>query len=242
MSQNDLDDEEERGFFARFGVPLVIGAMVLGGGVFIVPGLLNTKSKPARVQEFSMVQIAPPPAPPPPPPPPPPPKMEEKEPPKEEMIAQEAVQENEPPPEAPTPDEPPPGEALGTAITGDGPPDGFGLGGPGGNGGRGGNGLGGSGRKGGNQFSYYASQVGRSIKAALDGNRKTNRLSFPPTKIRVWTDETGRISRIKLAKSTGDPAADRTLENEMIGVRVSQPQPAGMPQPIVLQVDQQRPN
>lgn len=167
--------------------------------------------------------------------------MEEKETPKQEMIAQEEVAEDEPPPEDSPPDEPPPGEALGTAIAGDGPPDGFGLGGPGGNGGRGGlgTGAGGSGRKG-NKYSYYANQVGLRIKEALAANRKTNRASFGPTNVRVWTDASG-ISRLKLARSTGNPATDKEIEEELTGMRLPIALPEGMPQPLVLRLSQQRP-
>lgn len=158
------------------------------------------------------------------------------------MVEQEPVPEDEPKPAEATPDEPPSAPDLSTGIVGNGPADGFGLGGPGG--GRGGNGLGGGGgrRGGGSKFGWYAAQVQTRIADALRNNRQTSRADLR-IEVRIWPDETGRISRAKLARSTGDSSLDNVIENEILtGLRLSEPPPADMPKPIVLRLTARRPN
>lgn len=157
------------------------------------------------------------------------------------MIEQEAVQEDEPKPEEAPPDEPPAAPDLSTGIVGNGPADGFGLGGPGG--GRGGNGLGGGGRRGGgSKYGWYAAQVQSRIADALRGNKQTSRADVR-IEVRIWPDETGRIRRASLARSTGDAALDRVIESEVLtGLRLSEPPPADMPLPIVMRITARRPN
>jgi len=159
------------------------------------------------------------------------------------MIEQEAVTDDEPPPEESPPDEPPAGPDLSTAIAGDGPPDGFGLGGPGSGGSGGpGTGLGGSGRRGGgSKYGWYAALVQRRISDALRSNRLT-RSAEARIEVRIWPDDTGRITRARLAHSTGDSALDRTIESEVLtGLRLDQPPPDDMPRPIVLRLTARRP-
>ena len=61
-------------------------------------------------------------------------------------------------------------------------------------------------------------------------------------KMRVWTDETGRISRVELAGSTGDASLDAALENQVLpGLQLSEGPPEGMPMPILLRLTAQRP-
>ena len=61
--------------------------------------------------------------------------------------------------------------------------------------------------------------------------------------VRVWADATGRITRVSLADSTGDPALDNTLKNELLAdMTLDEPPPAGMPMPIVMRFNAKRPN
>lgn len=241
MSDYDFDDEDTRTFWQRYRWTIVGGMVALVAGAFILPNLLSGDGAPARHKpEVAMMRVSlpPPPAPPPPPPPPPPPqKIEEKQP--EKMVEQEPVEKEEAKPEPPPADEPP--ASITTGIVGNGPADGFGLGGgPGGNG-RGGSGFGGNGKKG-SRFGYYAAQVQTRIADALRNNRKTNRAAAR-TELRVWSDDTGRITKVKLAQSTGDPAVDTAIENEVLpGLRLEAPPPADMPMPIVMRFTARRPN
>ena len=57
--------------------------------------------------------------------------------------------------------------------------------------------------------------------------------------VRVWTDPSGRISRIELVHSTGDAALDAAIRASA-GLRV-QPPPADVPMPMILRVTARRP-
>jgi hypothetical protein len=56
-------------------------------------------------------------------------------------------------------------------------------------------------------------------------------------------DNTGRITKVGLSKSTGDPAVDAAIKNEALAdISLSEPPPAGMPMPIVMHFSAKRPN
>ncbi|MGC1480619.1 MAG: hypothetical protein WA771_08940 [Chthoniobacterales bacterium] len=226
------DDEDEPGFFRRFGVLIVIALLLLGVAAYFVlnPG----ESKPSRPQQsITMVTLPPPPPPPPPPtPPPPPPEPIDREDvpePEDDMVMQDPVAEAEPLSE-PEP-ELPPDEPMGTSIQGDGPPDGFGLSGSG-NGMRiGGSGSGGSGGGGGTVWGNYAAGVQSTVANALRGDKRT-RSTTMSTQIRVWADSSGRITRVE-----GGGAAASVLQ----GLRLRSAPPADMPMPIVMKISAKRP-
>ena len=61
--------------------------------------------------------------------------------------------------------------------------------------------------------------------------------------VRIWPDATGRITRAQLSGSSGDPAVDAAIRDEVLtGLQLPEPPPQGMPSPIVLRVIAQRPN
>jgi TonB family protein len=214
---------------------LIIGgllAIVLLGGIvsFLTSGPKSNRPA-ARKSEFITVTLPPPPPPPPPPPKIEPPKPKEVEPPKdEEMVEQDPVEENEPPPEAAP--EAPPSEDLGTNITGGSGPD-MGLTRGGGNGnGR----IGGTGSKGGSKWGYYAAQIQSTVADALRRNSSTKSASFS-MQVRVWADANGRITRASLVGSSGNPAVDAAIKNQILtGLQLPQAPPAGMPMPINLRI------
>lgn len=226
------EEEIEDSFFKRYRVAIIAGTVVLAGLVgYFVFG--KRDDAPKRTSTVSMVSIMPPPPPPPTPPPTPPPPTP---PPPEEQPKEEEFQAEEKPvdekPEPPKPEEPPP---LGTNIKGNGNPDGFGLSGNGNGGGLGGGG------KGGTRFGWYAGQVQGKIAEALRNNRKTKSASMN-IKIRVWPDSSGRITRVTLEGSTGDPKVDAAIKNEILNGLQLQPPPQDMPLPIVMRVNAKRPN
>ena len=232
MNPHDqFEYEEKRGFAARYG--FVIGIMVVG----IIAAVLFSKmfsgqsSAPVRkVQELVMIKPAPPPLPPPPPPP-----QTAQEVPKEQMMEQTPVDEQEAKPEpqdAPSP-------AMGTNVAGNGGPDGFGLGGNKG-GFLGGNGGGGKGV--GSRFGWYANLVIKSVSDALGRHPKTRNSSFN-IKVRIWSDAGGRVTKAKLAETTGDASVDEAIKNEILsGFQLTEPPPEGMPMPIVMRLTARRPN
>ncbi len=143
------------------------------------------------------------------------------------MVEQEVVPDDEPPPEAPAPEAPPAG--IDSGATGKGPA----IAGGGG----GGNRIGGSGRKGGgSKWGYYAAKVQTTIKDALGGNPSTRKAAFS-MQVRVWADSTGRITRAVLVGSSGNPAVDQAIRNQvLIGLQLPEPPPVGMPMPITMRI------
>ena len=167
-------------------------------------------------------------------PPPPPPPTPPQQPTPEQKIEDQHEQKMEEPEEKPKdiPEKPPDEPPIGTNIKGDGQGDSFGLSGSAGNGFGGG---------GGSRFDWYAGQVQRRIADALRSN-STTRDATLSVKVRVWADSTGRISRVELAGSTGDPSLDETLRGRVLtGLQLSEGPPEGMPMPILLRLTARRP-
>lgn len=128
-------------------------------------------------------------------------------------------------------------EPLGTAIAG-GDGSGLGLGGGGG-----GSGLigGSSGRKGATRWGWYADSVNRRISDALRGNSVTKKASAVIT-VKIWPDSTGRINKAVLGGTTGDPAVDEAIKNQvLVGLVLNEPPPSDMPLPINLRITARKP-
>jgi TonB family protein len=235
------EDDDDIGFFARYRLLIVgISVVVVAAGAWFA---FSGKSEPKKRPTSSMVNISiPPPLPPTPPPTPVP------TPPPQDPIEQpvtpdtpEFVEETQPdsPPE---PQEAPPAESLGSNIQGDGPADGFGLSGRGGTGliggGGSGKGTGGAGSK----YGAYAGKVQRAVADALRTHKKIKTASLT-IEVRVWADATGRITRVRLAQSTGDPDLDRAISEEALAnLQLPDVPPADMPMPIVMRITAKRPN
>jgi periplasmic protein TonB len=232
------DESSRRGFLRRHGAAAVAGVIVIV--VVAVASFflrIGDQEPPRKVQNLQIVNIVPPPPPPPPPPP--------KEIPQPKMIEQPAIKEPEPqqdkpqerPKEAPPkPVEAPPTGPLGLDAKVDGPGDAFNLvGNPGGNGLLGGGGGGGS------RWGGYDSMVQTQIEEAIRDNKKT-RSARLRMELRVWADDTGRITRVQLVSSSGDTAIDDAISREVLpGLKLPQPPPKDMPMPIHLRASARRP-
>ncbi len=154
-----------------------------------------------------------------------------------------------PPPDAPRPQSDPgpaPGGRLALAAEGDGPGDAFNLvGNPGGRGLLSGGGLGDGAGDGlsqggsGNRFGWYYAKLASEIEDAL---RRDKALSSASTRVevRIWTDATGRISRVQLLRSTGDPKVDAAIQG-IIGLRLREAPPAEIPMPMIARLTARRP-
>lgn len=221
-------EEDEPSFFWKHR--LIIGGGCLAAlaiAVWFGKGRFET-SRARSEQRLVMVDLPPPPLPPPPSTPPPrvtpPPETQQK------MIEQEPMSAVESPPdETPSSDAP----ILGTSIQGDGPPDGFGLRGTKSFGG-GTVGTGSHGRS--SRWGWYANQVQSAISQALQNNPHIRTADFRSV-VQIWSDRTGRITRARLAGSTGNVALDNAITNEVLaGLVLQEPPPDGMPMPIVLRL------
>ncbi|MEI6323427.1 MAG: TonB family protein, partial [bacterium] len=125
---------------------------------------------------------------------------------------------------------------LSTSIKGD---DASGL--AAGNGGGGGTGFGGKGGGGGTKYGYYAGQVQARVAEVLRTHKKT-RSAVMNVQVRIWADATGKITKVSLGQSSGDPALDAAIKNEVFSDINLQEPPQGMPMPIVMKFNARRPN
>ena len=222
----------------QVGVVIVL----LSLAAFAVRWIARNRESPSprKVMQFTMVTVQPPQTKPPPPPPPPitPPKVEEPETTRVNLKPQDLL-----PPDEPRPASPPAGP-LALATEGEGPGDAFNLAGnPGGrgllSGGGLGDGSGGLGGGGGNPYGWYYAQVADELSEALRRNVRISRAAVR-VEIRLWADPTGRVSKVQLLRSTGDPEVDQAIQS-VVGLRLRQPPPAGSPMPMVLRVTARRP-
>ena len=233
-SWDAFEDASRTGWFQRHPVITWGGVLAIGGTVAFFWNDLVPKKKAAapRRENVVIVNVPPPPPPPPPPPiaPPPPPPQEEK------MIEQAPVENETKPEEAP--DEPPAVD-IGTNISGDGPPDAFGLSGRSRAGSGTGTGSGNAQQR--SRWGWYASQVQTRIQSAIRNNRVTRAANLRAD-VKIWADSTGRVVRASIASSTGNAALDAALRDQVLtGLQLSEPPPEGMPMPIVLRVTARRP-
>ena len=61
--------------------------------------------------------------------------------------------------------------------------------------------------------------------------------------IRLWADGSGRVNRVELASSTGDPELDAVIRNDVLrGITIREPPPKDMPMPMVTRVIARRPS
>lgn len=229
MASNHIDDDEP-GFFRRHLVLLILGGLGLASG-----GYMHLNHTPAKAapKKKEMVLISPEPV-------IVTPQIKKEELPREvkkeekddKMIVQEEVPVEKPKAANTAPDKPS-DEPLGTAIGGG---DGSGLGNSNGSSNGGSRMIGGNNNGGGSKWGWYAGQVQNRLADALRSNPVTQRAGFSNT-VQIWSDKTGRITRVKLNSSTGDGKVDAAIENEVFnGLVLNEPPPEGMPMPINLRL------
>lgn len=231
------------------GLALGAGAVLLALAVLGVRWVLHAQRAPPprKAMQLTVVTVQPTPPPPRPPPPPQvtPPKVEDT--PQTTRVELKAT--DLPPPEAPRPaSDPAPaaGGRLALAAEGDGPGDAFNLAGnPGGRGLLSGGGLGdgtgeGLGQGGtGNRFAWYYAKLASEIEDALRRDKVLSSASAR-VEVRIWSDATGRISRVQLLRSTGDPRVDAAIQG-IVGIRLREAPPAEIPMPMIARLTARRP-
>lgn len=90
---------------------------------------------------------------------------------------------------------------------------------------------------GGGRFSSYAAQVQSSIKDALLNNNKTRTVSISGVIVRIWVDNTARVTRVQLIGTTGQTSLDNVISDEVLkGLQLKAAPPSDMPMPIVLRL------
>src|ERR1700736_1561746 len=87
------------------------------------------------------------------------------------------------------------------------------------------------------RWDGYAAQVQSGIKEALLQNNKTKTASISGVVIRIWVDNTARVTRAQLVGTTGNPSLDSAITDKVLtGLQLKEPPPADMPMPIVLRL------
>jgi protein TonB len=197
---------------------LVIGGALLGvmaGCVAFVVSLMDDEVKSPK--KIVQVQVFRPPPPPPPELEPPPPEVEEE------------VELPEPEPVAEAPDVPdvPAGELLGLDADGVAGSDAFGL----------------VGRKGGRDliggaptYQWYASRIKDEVLDYLAGRDDVRKSEYSVV-VHIWVGGDGRLSKYRLASSSGNADLDRALADALASLsKFDQPPPNDMPQPVRLRI------
>jgi TonB family protein len=150
-----------------------------------------------------------------------------------------------PPPTGAPPPQNAPGGRLSLASEATGEGDAFNLvGNPGGRGLLSGGGLGdgiggGMGSGTGGRYAWYYSKIAAQLEEEL---RKSKRLSTAEARVelRIWTDSSGRITRVQLIRSTGNREIDEAIQS-VVGLRLRDPPPADIPMPMIARVIARRP-
>jgi outer membrane biosynthesis protein TonB len=222
-------------------------AVLLVGAGFGIRWIVRSHAEgppPRKVMQFAVVSVQPqPPRPPPPPPqaPPPPKPIDEPQPNRVD------VRPTDIPPDAPPPPPgTPPAGPLALAAEGTGPGDAFQLAGnPGGRGLLSGGGIG-DGTGGGlgqgdpaARYAWYYARMQPDIEAVL---RRSKRLSAASVvaELRLWWDESGRITRVLPVRRSADPTLDQEFE-VLVGLQLRQRPPPDIPMPVVMRVRAHRP-
>jgi TonB family protein len=88
----------------------------------------------------------------------------------------------------------------------------------------------------------YAWYYGRLAAELQDAFRalKPMRTASATVELRVWVDARGRVSRVRLARSSGDPALDEAIRS-VEGLVLRQPPPGDVPMPMIARLSARRP-
>jgi protein TonB len=225
-------------FLRSNGIGLAAGLVLAALAVLAVKLVSGTRSTaaPRKTMQFTVVNIqaAPPrPTPPPPEPKQQPPKIEDQ--PQTTRVTLNKTDFTPPDMSRPAPG----GGRLSLAAEGEGPGDAFNLvGNPGGRGILTGGGLGdgsgddfGSGNSGAARFGWYYAKIASELQEAF---RRHKVLATASTRVdlRIWAEPAGRILKVQLINTTGDPAVDEAIQS-IVGLRLSEPPPADIPMPMI---------
>jgi TonB family protein len=84
--------------------------------------------------------------------------------------------------------------------------------------------------------------VEAQIQEALRANAKTRR-AVMQLQARLWTDASGRVTRVQLVTSSGNAEIDAAVRDEVLaGLTLREPPPKDMPMPIVTRISERRPS
>ncbi len=220
---SDYEAEDEPVSWMRRLGRIAIGLLLVCGFGTAIWFIADSMSKTGRhaVRTVTVITL-------PPPPPPPPQKPPEPEKVVETPRIQEPKLVDKKPDKVPPKPQAPPATPL-TAEAGTGAnPYGLAVGDGSGN-------MIGGGNEGDGKTAYlsYGRMVSVDVEAAL---RRDDRLRYAKfvAELRIWLDAAGKVVRIQLSGSSGDPAVDDAVTRTLTGLAMHEPPPRDMPQPIRL--------
>jgi TonB family protein len=244
-----IEEDVEEGEQPRLSrAAVAVGAVLLvlvGAGVAWATSTQKAPPPPRKVMQFTMVRVNPPApekAPTPPPPVDQPKAQDEPQPNRVEFKPIDLVN-----PETPRPSEAPSGGPLALAAEGEGPGDAFNLvGNPGGKGLLSGGGLGdgtGTGLGGDDdpnrRFGWYYGRIAAEVEEVFR-RQKALKVASARVELRIWADATGRIEKVQLIRSTGQPELDQAIQS-VVGLSLRDPPPADIPMPMIARFTARRP-
>ena len=229
-AREEFEYAEKRTFMGRWGFALGI-CVLAGGGVYLLAQVFSSAGGPAMRKPPELVAIKPITAPTPPPPPPQQPPPTAPRPQEMTTLNPDDLKDPDPTPQDASP-------AIGTNIAGPGGPDGFGLGRN-----AGGSALGGSskGGGGGTKIGAYGSKVKEAVMEALKSDPALRDAVFENIEPVVWLDRRGRVRRVDLPQSTGNPSYDNAIRSRLVGMQMSEPPPDNQSVRFYLKVSSRRP-
>lgn len=206
--------------------PVTPGRIALAGGialvVFVIWTFLSAQIVTERKHEMKTTTVILP-----PPPPPPPPEVKPVEQPPQPTIAPpiEQPMDTPPPPDQAPSSDPAPGDNALSAREGAGPSN-YGL--AVGNGG--GTRIGGKAGGGGNGFGAYGELTRREVAGMLQrGGRDISRGSYTIQLVVTVDPASGRITAVRVLRSSGEGRRDDAIVRLLTGQTLSQRPPAGLP-------------
>ena len=105
--------------------------------------------------------------------------------------------------------------------------------------GEGASGGGGGGATAAQRYAWYYAKLAADLETAFRSLAPL-RTASTRVELRVWADRRGRISRVRLARSTGDKALDEAILSVQ-GLKLREPPPSDIPMPMVARLTARRP-
>ncbi|HVN32132.1 MAG TPA: TonB family protein [Thermoanaerobaculaceae bacterium] len=89
------------------------------------------------------------------------------------------------------------------------------------------------------RYGWYYRRLAGELEEAFRGIKELRSTSVT-VELRVWVDGRGRVSRVKLARSTGNAALDEAIQS-IQGLSLRQPPPSDIPMPMIARLVVRRP-
>ena len=90
------------------------------------------------------------------------------------------------------------------------------------------------------EYGRQAVMIHNTLTAGMSENKALKNAAFE-TRVAMWVDGNGRISRVQIGKSTGSSETDEAIRTELTGLQLPETLPADTPMPIYVSLSGGRP-